>query len=203
MGAGVTHSLSVILRAFFQHREELLHQKRGTLTAQTAMTSVNTTLPSTCYDTAGQNREVFINNLTSTYLAKHTYSTAHRPFDQGFDLLDPTHDSKRLEDLPKVSLMEDEGGNIHLRNLSLYLAANEEEALNYLFLGDTNRAISETAMNKASSRSHCIFTVRATGHMSEEMKHFCVDVSKYRINLLVSLLSWQYVSVRSSSDGPE
>lgn len=46
-----------------------------------------------------------------------------------------------------------------LRNLSVYLAANEEEALNYLFLGDTNRAISETAMNKASSRSHCIFTV--------------------------------------------
>ena len=47
-----------------------------------------------------------------------------------------------------------------LRNLSVYLAANEEEALNYLFLGDTNRAIAETAMNKASSRSHCIFTVR-------------------------------------------
>ncbi|CAM9192770.1 unnamed protein product, partial [Sphacelaria rigidula] len=83
--------------------------------------------------------------------------------EQGFDLLDPTHDSKRLEDLPKVSLMEDEGGNIHLRNLSLYLAANEEEALNYLFLGDTNRAISETAMNKASSRSHCIFTISVEG----------------------------------------
>lgn len=49
-----------------------------------------------------------------------------------------------------------------LRNLSVYLAANEEEALNYLFLGDTNRAISETAMNKASSRSHCIFTVRGS-----------------------------------------
>lgn len=81
------------------------------------------------------------------------------PSRQGFDLLDPSHDSKKLEDLPKVSLMEDEDGNIHLRNLSLYLAANEEEALNYLFLGDTNRAISETAMNKASSRSHCIFTV--------------------------------------------
>ena len=139
---------------------------------------------------------------------------------QGFDLLDPSHDTKKLEDLPKVALMEDEDGNIHLRqalpramnvtvaflklptftashhcaicpdpctlytaayrgkppdlaaphcctkrcrrlrNLSVYLAANEEEALNYLFLGDTNRAISETAMNKASSRSHCIFTVR-------------------------------------------
>lgn len=28
-----------------------------------------------------------------------------------------------------------------------------------LFLGDTNRTISETPMNQASSRSHCIFTV--------------------------------------------
>ena len=28
-----------------------------------------------------------------------------------------------------------------------------------LFLGDTNRTISETPMNMASSRSHCVFTV--------------------------------------------
>lgn len=28
-----------------------------------------------------------------------------------------------------------------------------------LFLGDTNRTISETPLNQASSRSHCIFTV--------------------------------------------
>lgn len=34
---------------------------------------------------------------------------------QGFDLLDPSHETKKLEDLPKVALMEDEGGNIHLR----------------------------------------------------------------------------------------
>lgn len=34
---------------------------------------------------------------------------------QGFDLLDPSHETKKLEDLPKVTLMEDEGGNIHLR----------------------------------------------------------------------------------------
>ncbi len=28
-----------------------------------------------------------------------------------------------------------------------------------LFLGETNRTISETPMNMASSRSHCIFTL--------------------------------------------
>lgn len=36
---------------------------------------------------------------------------------------------------------------------------NEEEALNLLFVGETNRTISSTPMNLASSRSHCIFTV--------------------------------------------
>jgi hypothetical protein len=43
----------------------------------------------------------------------------------------------------KVTLMEDEDNNIHLRNLSMHPANNEEEALNLLFLGDTNRMIAE------------------------------------------------------------
>ena len=43
----------------------------------------------------------------------------------------------------KVSLMEDGDGNIHLKNLTLHQANNEEEALNLLFLGDTNRMIAE------------------------------------------------------------
>lgn len=39
--------------------------------------------------------------------------------------------------------MEDPDQNIHLKNLSLQQATNEEEALNLLFLGDTNRMIAE------------------------------------------------------------
>ncbi|KAL3665129.1 hypothetical protein V7S43_009761 [Phytophthora oleae] len=79
---------------------------------------------------------------------------------QGYDLLDPNHEStKSLEDLPRVAMLEDEDGNCHLRNLSMHPVTSEEDALNLLFLGDTNRAVSETAMNLASSRSHCIFTV--------------------------------------------
>lgn len=39
--------------------------------------------------------------------------------------------------------MEDPEQNIHLKNLSLQPSANEEEALNLLFLGDTNRMIAE------------------------------------------------------------
>ncbi|XP_034164034.2 kinesin-like protein KIF6 isoform X1 [Pangasianodon hypophthalmus] len=77
----------------------------------------------------------------------------------GYDLLDPRHEASNLEDLPKVTIMEDPEQNIHLKNLSLQPSANEEDALNLLFLGDTNRMIAETPMNQASTRSHCIFTI--------------------------------------------
>jgi hypothetical protein len=72
-----------------------------------------------------------------------------------------------------VHLREDADGNIHLRNLSAHpyihyalllfyrcnivtlascRSGSEEEALNYLFVGDTNRHVSETTMNLESSR---------------------------------------------------
>ncbi|XP_062829649.1 kinesin-like protein KIF6 isoform X4 [Anolis carolinensis] len=79
--------------------------------------------------------------------------------DCGYDLLDPRHEASKLEDLPRVTIMEDPDQNIHLKHLSLQQATNEEEALNLLFLGDTNRMIAETPMNQASTRSHCIFTI--------------------------------------------
>lgn len=67
----------------------------------------------------------------------------------------------------RVSLYENEEGDIVLRNISIHLAQNEEEALNLLFLGvftlvahltpeDTNRTVSETPMNLASSRLQVI-----------------------------------------------
>jgi kinesin family protein 6/9 len=65
--------------------------------------------------------------------------------------------------LPRVALLEDEAGNCHLKGLSMHAVSTEEEALNLLFVGDTNRAISETAMNQASSRSHCLFTLSLEG----------------------------------------
>ncbi|XP_045150712.1 kinesin-like protein KIF6 [Echinops telfairi] len=80
----------------------------------------------------------------------------------GYDLLDPRHEASSLEDLPKVTILEDPDQNIHLKNLSLHQATTEEEALNLLFLGDTNRMIAETPMNQASTRSHCIFTIHLT-----------------------------------------
>eukprot|EP00879_Flechtneria_rotunda_P025732 GHRR01027371.1.p1 GENE.GHRR01027371.1~~GHRR01027371.1.p1 ORF type:complete len:323 (+),score=74.77 GHRR01027371.1:204-1172(+) len=77
----------------------------------------------------------------------------------GYDLLDPTREVQAMEDLPQVYIQEDEDQNINFKNLSIHRAATEEEALNLLFLGDTNRTVSETPMNQASTRSHCIFTI--------------------------------------------
>ncbi|CAE7541696.1 KIF6 [Symbiodinium sp. CCMP2456] len=75
----------------------------------------------------------------------------------GYDLLSREEHTAKLEDLPKVQLREDEDGNIHLRNLSVNMAQKEEDALNLLFLGDTNRVVAETPMNDVSTRSHCMF----------------------------------------------
>lgn len=47
----------------------------------------------------------------------------------------------------KVSLMEDSDQNIHLKNLSVHQANSEEDALNLLFLGDTNRMIAEVGLH--------------------------------------------------------
>ena len=46
-----------------------------------------------------------------------------------------------------------------VKGLNVKLANTEEEALNLLFEGETNRVIAEHALNHASSRSHCVFTV--------------------------------------------
>ncbi|XP_073783383.1 kinesin-like protein KIF6 isoform X1 [Danio rerio] len=99
----------------------------------------------------------FSMNNTMIYTTHISYLEIYN--ESGYDLLNPQHEASRLEDLPRVTIMEDPDQNIHLKNLSLLQSANEEEALNLLFLGDTNRMIAETPMNQASTRSHCIFTI--------------------------------------------
>ncbi|NXF16006.1 KIF6 protein, partial [Rhodinocichla rosea] len=101
--------------------------------------------------------QIFLNDSSKVYTTHVSYLEIYN--ECGYDLLDPRHEASKMEDLPKVTIMEDSDQNIHLKNLSLQQATNEEEALNLLFLGDTNRMIAETPMNQASSRSHCIFTI--------------------------------------------
>jgi kinesin family protein 6/9 len=56
-------------------------------------------------------------------------------------------------------MMDDMDGHVQFGGLAALPCATEEEALNLLFTGDTNRVMCETPMNDASSRSHCIFTI--------------------------------------------
>ena len=79
-------------------------------------------------------------------------------------------------------MYEGADGKFTLKNLSVHRADNEEDALNLLFIGDTNRAVSETPKNDASTRSHCIFiiqleTQKADSNVKLVSKLHIVDLS--------------------------
>ncbi|KAF3836312.1 hypothetical protein F7725_028870 [Dissostichus mawsoni] len=56
-------------------------------------------------------------------------------------------------------ISEEPGRGVFIRGLSLHPVHSEEEALNLLFEGEMNRVIGSHALNRNSSRSHCIFTL--------------------------------------------
>ena len=58
-----------------------------------------------------------------------------------------------------MNIQEDQKGYVVVKGLTLKPAENEEAALEMLFEGENNRTVAEHKLNKASSRSHCIFTV--------------------------------------------
>lgn len=113
---------------------------------------------------------------------------------KGYDLLDENHSSKSLYDLPKVEMYENEMSQFILKNLSIHRAENEEDALNLLFIGDTNRAVSDTPMNDASTRSHCIFIIQLEAQKPGE------DVKKVSKLQLVDLSGSERVG-KSAVDG--
>lgn len=85
----------------------------------------------------------------------------------GYDLLNPDREVQMLEDLPKVAIMEDEESNIHMRNLSIHRANNEEEALNLVDAEGMIHACSLITMESCDStraticqhiRSMCTYT---------------------------------------------
>ena len=73
-----------------------------------------------------------------------------------FDLLSPLPPN---EQKGEINFQEDAKGNVVVKGLSKHTVANEEEAFNLLFEGESNRTVSEHQLNKGSTRSHCIFTI--------------------------------------------
>ncbi|CBZ23420.1 putative kinesin [Leishmania mexicana MHOM/GT/2001/U1103] len=99
-------------------------------------------------DTSGSGATTY--TITMSYLQIYN--------DKGQDLLNHGRDARTLEELPPVTIHEMED-DIMLKGLEQHSAPTLADALNLLFLGDTNRLYCETPMNKTSSRSHCIFTI--------------------------------------------
>ena len=97
---------------------------------------------------------------------------------EGYDLLNENSNTKELEDLPKVILRENQKQQVVLSNLSVHQANNDEEALNLLFIGDTNREVAVTPKNDVSTRSHCIFIIQIESQkIGEDVK----NISKLHI----------------------
>jgi|TARA_B110000285_G_scaffold212315_1_gene255752 kinesin family member 6/9 len=73
------------------------------------------------------------------------------------DLLAPPENIgvKRAE----LSIMEDVRGGVAVKNLSMHVCNTDEDALNQLFEGETNRNYAAHELNSHSSRSHAIFTL--------------------------------------------
>ncbi|CAH1251043.1 KIF9 [Branchiostoma lanceolatum] len=84
-----------------------------------------------------------------------------------FDLLSTLPET--AADMSPMAIVEDENG-VSVKGLSLHVAHNEEEALNLLFEGETNRAIAMHSLNKNSSRSHCIFTIHVESRSRTQSK---------------------------------
>ncbi|KAJ1515968.1 Kinesin-like protein kif9 [Coelomomyces lativittatus] len=69
-----------------------------------------------------------------------------------YDLLSPGDDPM------EISVVEEKNG-CFVKGLTQRIATNEEEALCYLFEGETNRSLGYHSLNLTSSRSHTVFTV--------------------------------------------
>lgn len=90
-----------------------------------------------------------------------------------FDMLSPVPTFEQTG--TDITIQDDAKGEVHVKGLTTINCKNEEEALNCLFEGEQNRATSDNAQNKTSSRSHAIFTIhlesRSTIESSEKVIH--------------------------------
>uniref|UniRef100_A0A673GTX4 Kinesin motor domain-containing protein n=1 Tax=Sinocyclocheilus rhinocerous TaxID=307959 RepID=A0A673GTX4_9TELE len=85
-----------------------------------------------------------------------------------------------------LTVIEEPGGGVSVKGLSLHLVHNEEEALNLLFEGEMNRIIGEHALNKHSSRSHCIFTVHIEVFSNEILSETQVEEVRTQVQRYLS-----------------
>jgi kinesin family protein 6/9 len=99
--------------------------------------------------------------------------------ENAYDLLDRHHSEMDIEKWRKITVYEDNMGNIIMKNLYMIKVENEQQALDLLMNGNYIRHVSSTPNNLASSRSHAIFSCVLEG---KELNSEVMRVSK--INLV-------------------
>jgi len=58
-----------------------------------------------------------------------------------------------------ISIQDDSKGEVHVKGLQIKNVDNEEQALNFLFEGETKKTIAATNFNQHSSRAHSVYTI--------------------------------------------
>ena len=76
--------------------------------------------------------------------------------------------SSNLKKLPKLEIKENGTHGVFVKDSTMRMVRSPKDLLIALKEGMKARALSETLMNRASSRSHCIFTIFI--EMQEELK---------------------------------
>ena len=92
--------------------------------------------------------------------------------------------------------ISEENGTVHVKGLTKMIVNNEEEALNLLFEGETNRAMASHQLNRNSTRSHCVFTVFVESRSRVESSE---KVTRGKLNL-VDLAGSERIK-KTGSDG--
>lgn len=77
-----------------------------------------------------------------------------------------------------LSLKENASKGLVIEGLKTFLVKSIEELERYLKVGYKNRAVRQTNMNKESSRSHCIFTIRIEEESTE------MGIAKFKVGKL-------------------
>ena len=81
--------------------------------------------------------------------------------DVAYDLLDESDcGGDGLDQLKKVTLRANNDNEFELVNLSRMPVTKEDDAMQWLYTGETNRMMASTSSNPDSSRGHCIFIVQ-------------------------------------------
>ncbi|KAI3387540.1 hypothetical protein SNEBB_006227 [Seison nebaliae] len=115
--------------------------------------------------------------INNTYTIRVSYLEIYN--EQMYDLLATLQMSEQMDVLyPGNNMQVVEFNNrVYVKGLTSKHSQTEEDALNCLFEGETNRAIGSHVLNKVSSRSHCIFTIHieAKNNMSSSEK---ITISK-------------------------